>query len=410
MFRLGRLRVYLLLPLVALSLRQCHTPDSLTINLQHVLSLVDSIRVDSGQLYYVAIYADYPTYKPSAAEGEGIGCVDDAGRLLEILQVEVLEHRRKELLPIVRGLTKFLLYMSRPDGLWYNFIFPDGRINTTHQNSRAEFGWWAVRGLRGLVAAQCILSEVEPESYLLPEINRRLEASLRQLENRWHEHLQLHAHHPGWLLNNASDLSSELLLALTNLQTVGDRDLLPLINSLAAGISDRQWTRTGHPLRGMYFCWEQSWHAWGSNQAYALMQVYRLTGDTKLLESVRLWADNFVPFLLRHKLPGAIHLHKDGTYTLVPYPQIAYGVHAIYSGIISLAEETGSATYQHYADRVLDWLRGKNCARVPMYDSQTGRVFDGIDGAGKTNLNSGAESTIEGLGAIQKYLAFKGVD
>jgi len=45
-----------------------------------------------------------------------------------------------------------------------------------------------------------------------------------------------------------------------------------------------------------------------------------------------------------------------------------------------------------------------NPAGVSMYDEKTGRTFDGIDGPSpvKVNRNSGAESTIEALLAIQK--------
>jgi hypothetical protein len=36
-----------------------------------------------------------------------------------------------------------------------------------------------------------------------------------------------------------------------------------------------------------------------------------------------------------------------------------------------------------------------------MYDIENGRCYDGIDGESSINMNSGAESTIECLSAIQ---------
>jgi len=40
-------------------------------------------------------------------------------------------------------------------------------------------------------------------------------------------------------------------------------------------------------------------------------------------------------------------------------------------------------------------------ANIIMYNTTTGRVFDGIDSESKFNNNSGAESTIEALLSIQ---------
>ena len=50
----------------------------------------------------------------------------------------------------------------------------------------------------------------------------------------------------------------------------------------------------------------------------------------------------------------------------------------------------------------LPWFTGNNDANFVMYDSNTGRGYDGLNGVtGKVNRNSGAESTIEALLAIQ---------
>lgn len=388
----------------------CSSADRLPVNLQHALALVDSVQIDQQVLYYITIYANHPDYKPLDAAGEGIACVDDVGRFLEVLQVEVLQHGKRELLPMVRGMTNFLLYMSRPDGLWYNFLLPTGQINTTHPNSRAEFGWWAVRGLRGLAAAYAILKVVEPQSALLGPIKERIAAGLHQVESTLRLYPQLRASAlglvPAWLVRDAPDMNSELLLALTNIQKTGDFQLLPVIERLAEGICGYQFRQAEHPLDGMYLCWENLWHAWGSNQAYALLQAYQLTGDTTILKSVCRWADHFVPFWLANNQPNTIRLNPDGSYTVETFPQIAYGVHAVYSGIKSLADVTGSPRYRAYAEQVFGWFTGRNIAKMPLYDPQTGRVYDGLDAADKVNRNSGAESTIEGLGAIQKSLVY----
>ena len=84
------------------------------------------------------------------AASEGVTCVDDVGRLLEVLEAEILYFDREDLLPVARGLSRFLLHLQRADGPWNNFMGADGAINTSHSNNRAGLGWWAARGRRGL--------------------------------------------------------------------------------------------------------------------------------------------------------------------------------------------------------------------------------------------------------------------
>ena len=104
-------------------------------------------------------------------------------------------------------------------------------------------------------------------------------------------------------------------------------------------------------------------------------------------------------FLLAGGIPSAVA--PDGTATW--YPQIAYGIGPIVEGYLALAEATGERRYAVFAGLAASWLLGANPAGVSMYDEKTGRTFDGIDGpsAVKVNRNSGAESTIEALLALQ---------
>src|SRR5439155_24394568 len=64
------------------------------------------------------------------------------------------------------------------------------------------------------------------------------------------------------------------------------------------------------------------------------------------------------------------------------------------------------------------WFYGNNSAGFPMYDPATGRGYDGLLGPSefRVNRNSGAESTIEALMALQainanplaeRYLSYK---
>lgn len=381
------------------------------VNLDHALSLIDSVSVNDDRIYYMAIYADYPDYKPIAAKGEGIACVDDAGRFMEVLETEILVCGNRALLPTAKGLTKFLLYMSRADGLWYNFLDENGRINTTHVNSQADFGWWAIRGIRGLAAAYTILKEFPEEAELLKQVDQRLRISLKRMEPDLAKYPQKVASEfgavPAWSIKSAPDMNSELLLALCKLHCTGDFDFTKEIQQIAEGLTGFQFRRDGHPLNGMYFCWENTWHDWGSNQPTALLEAFQITGDSTFYKSAKIWADNFVPFLIEHNLPREITINADGSYRLVALPQIAYGINALYSGIGTIADLSGESRYQQNAEQIFAWFDGDNPARSQMYFPETGITYDGIDENEKVNRNSGAESTVEGLLAIQARHRFE---
>jgi hypothetical protein len=88
------------------------------INLSHALSLIDSMVVEDEMIAYIWIYCDAPDYEPIEAPQEGIACVDDVGRFLEIIEHEILVYQKSDLLPLARQLTEFLLYMGLENGLW----------------------------------------------------------------------------------------------------------------------------------------------------------------------------------------------------------------------------------------------------------------------------------------------------
>ncbi len=380
------------------------------INLDHALSLVDSVEVNGEQLYFIHIYADAPDYEPVEATDEGVACVDDAGRFMEVLETEICGYGKMELMPIAMGMTRFLLYMSHDDGLWHNFIFTDGKINRSYRTSTAEFQWWAVRGLRGLAASLNILDKFPSDSLLKQAVIRRLHSMDGHLDEILQNYSQFTetalGPRPAWLILNAPDISSELLLVLAKLHGCADFSYQDEIAKIADGLVVCQYHTIGSDLDGMYFCWLNSWHNWGNNQSTALLKAYQITKSKKYIDSVSRWADNFVPFLIRNYYPWDITVLPDGTYSMNEFPQIAYGIHSIYSGLKLLAEITENQAYLHYSETVFAWFNGKNHAGTPMYDPESGRCFDGINSEDEVNFNSGAESTIECLLAIQKRGAF----
>lgn len=394
---------------LVLVLAGCGRPSSKThlspptVNLSHILSLVDSLKSGQESIAYVNIYAEYPDYDPVVAPGEGITAVDDVGRLLEVLEVEILEGDRDDLLPVARGLTSFLLMMQTSDGLWHNFLFADGSINTTHKNSVASFGWWAARGLRGLAAAYHIFKESDQTlaDRLLARFqlgDHHLEASLSKYPMKVETAQGPRA---GWLPFDAPDMSAEFLLALAKMTRVSSLDYRPEVQKLSEGIMTYQLRSEDSELDGMFYSWRNVWHNWGNLQALALLEGFTLGQDSTLLAAVERWADGFLSWQADRGYYWEITVAAPTDFSLAQFPQIAYGIGSSFKGIHRLAAITGQERHHHLARRLLGWFQGDNQAHLAMYDPQTGRCYDGINSSEELNLNSGAESTIEALLALQ---------
>ena len=84
------------------------------------------------------------------------------------------------------------------------------------------------------------------------------------------------------------------------------------------------------------------------------------------------------------------------------FPQIAYGFRPMIFAAAEAYEITEQEKYADIAGHLAAWFLGANTANEIMYDKNTGRCFDGIISKDKVNKNSGAESTIECLLALQK--------
>ncbi len=376
------------------------------VNIDHGLHLVDSTYVDSVMLKWIAIYADAPSYDHTVAGGEGVTCVDDVGRFLEVLDFEINYHQRQDLLPLAEGMIEYLLYLSREDGLWYNFMFEDGSINREYRTSIASFQWWAVRGLRGLGAGYRILANTTGHEPLTQRVIERFLSSQPHLDSLFSSYPQMTiaddgSERPGWNLSNAPDQSSELLIALAGVSGLGPFDYSNEIKYLSEALMGWQYLGDNDEYKGMYYCWQNTWHGWGNNQALALLQAYVILGEESYLNSVKIWANHFVPTLIEKEFPAEIRLDSSGTWQIKNYSQIAYGIGSTYRGIKMLSAVTASPEYAKTAEQVFDWFKGHNVAHTQMYDPESGRCFDGINDAESVNLNSGAESTIECLLAIQ---------
>ncbi|HSZ85202.1 MAG TPA: hypothetical protein VK787_04180, partial [Puia sp.] len=208
---------------------------------------------------------------------------------------------------------------------------------------------------------------------------------------------------PQWLpAGSGTDQSSTLILALINYcTTTTDAAISTYIKKLADGIVLMQKGDTTHFPYNAFLSWENTWHAYGNLQAYALMQAGSFLNTPQYVTDAMAEVDDFYPWLLQNGFQvsfsidssaGAIQILSDTNYA-----QIAYGIEPMVFAAAQAYKTTGQQKYADVAGHLAAWFLGANAASVNMYSTTTGICYDGISSPSAVNLNSGAESTIEAL-------------
>ncbi len=381
------------------------------VNFKHLEHLTERIDIDGKKVSIVHIYANFPAYAwVDAKESgpEGIACVDDAARaaVTYLRHYELTKH--PESLVRARGLCDFVLAMQTPDGRFWNFIFADHSINREGKTSFASFGWWAARGVWALGLGCRIFRDAD--SAYASTLRRAVERSLPHvrtlLENFGKTEAESDLVTPTWLLyGSGADATSELMLGLIDFyRAAPSTELREMLSRLGAGLMDMQEGDLAVFPYGLHRSWETLWHLWGNGQTEALAAAGRLLGDTAMINSARREANGFYTRLLTGGVIREMDLANPGTQK--EFDQIAYGIRPMAVGLLRLYDATGEKDYLRMAGLAGSWFFGNNAAGVTMYDSSTGRCFDGIRSASVINKNSGAESTIEALMTLVELEAY----
>lgn len=368
------------------------------VNFDHLDHLGEPAGPDA-EARIIHIYSEAPDYGWVGDDDEGIAAVDDAARAavvyLRAFELNGDEDARLK----AEALIRFILYMQRSDGLFYNFVWnSELDINTQHANSTAdEFEWWACRAVWALGVAANVLKAANPE------LSRTAAGAIELARPHLSELLENYPvtvmvggrHLPTWLVHqNAADATSELLLGLVALRKAyPDPGLDRIIDRFAEGMAMMQWGDMDTFPYAAHGSWREGWHAWGNSQTQALAQVP--STETAIRE-----ARSFYSRLL---VEGWLHSFEFGKPTAFRrFEQIAYGVRCVAVGLIRLYEATGDRDYLIMAGLAASWFTGNNVGGFQMYDPETGRGYDGIGGPDFVNRNAGAESTIESLFTIQE--------
>lgn len=375
----------------------------------HFDHLVTETSVDSAPVAVVNIYSVAPDYAYAAEPREGFACVDDAARAIVLLSRSIEEKADDKKLHQLKLLVAFVLRMQSKNGYFNNFIWPDGSINTSDKTSLAELNWWSLRALWGLESGLKILPKDSDLSRQTLAATERLVANLKRdlplkpRVTRHEEGLDI----PNWLpMGSGADQAAIAVIGLLSYyDRTHDASVLNIITTMADGIEQMQVGDANRFPYGAHLSWRNEWHAWGSDQAYALLLAGQKLGRTDYVRSGLLEVDYFYPYLIRRGYLSSFRIRKVGDRYLAirqeRFPQIAYGIRPMVSAAIEAYHITGKRRYLATALHIASWLTGTNDAHQAIYEAASGRIFDGIGPGARVNRNSGAESTIEGLLALQ---------
>ena len=391
------------------------------VNFSHLEHLTETITFLGDSVDILHVYANYPDYRwIDAAESglEGIGCVDDAGRAAALYLRHYELTGREENCTRALSLLRFIVKMETPDGKFYNFVLKDHSINTNGKTSFKSFGWWAARALWSMGTGYRIFRT--RDTAFAAVLREGIELALPNVDSMLRSYGTYETLHnlrvPAWLLyESGADATSELLLGLIEYyESSRDARVKILIEKLSAGLASMQEGNMRTFPYSLHRSWQTYWHMWGNGQTQALASAGRILHNGKMIQSARREADCFYSRLLIEGFMKEMDIADSSK--KIEYEQIAYGVRPMAVGLIRLYEATGDLRYLKMAGLAASWLFGNNVLHQPMYDSSTGRCYDGIRDSATINRNSGAESTIEALQTLMEieryplakhYLSFR---
>ncbi|HYK44791.1 MAG TPA: hypothetical protein VEV83_06475 [Parafilimonas sp.] len=387
-------------------------PDTILINLSHLNYLYTPLTFPNGvNAAGIYIYSEAPDYHLVEASGEGFSCVDDVSRatLVYIRSKNFSSDTSSQGKAI--NLVKFMLQMQSANGYFYNFLFTNGLINKAGATSVDNPNWWSWRALQALTEAYPRIKNIDPS------LAAEMDASITKLvANIKRDFVPLPQTTkvvngitvPEWLpAGSGTDQASLMIIGLISYYALhNDAVVKDYVKKLADGVALMQAGDGSNYPYGPFLSWEDTWHAYGNLQAYALMNASAFLNDETYKTKAFVEVDNFYPWLLQNGFQSSFSLSKSGsTYQTLSendYDQIAYGIEPMFFAAAEAYKETLDDKYADIAGHIAAWLLGANDPAMNMYDTATGRCFDAIFSATGVNRNSGAESTIEALLTLQK--------
>lgn len=385
--------------------------DSSYVNLAHLEHLYRPITFPGGGTGgAIYIYANAPNYDVVEAGGEGYTCVDDVSRAALVYARSTKLASDTAIQSRLYSLISFMLEMQSPNGYFYNFVYSDGLINKFGATSVNNANWWSWRALQALTEA---LPAVQARNTALAA---RMQTSIANLVAKIKTdlvniptttHITEGVTVPEWLpAGSGTDQAALLVMGLISYSASNnDPAITAYIRKLSDGIALMQ---AGDATRFPFGCllsWENTWHAYGCDQALALLKAGAFLNDQAFTDKGLNEVKSFYPWLIQNGYLSSFTIRTTGGSSTAlsqnSYEQIAYGFRPMVFAAVEAYKITGQASYADIAGHLAAWFLGANETNSNMYDKTTGRCFDAISAAGSINRNSGAESTIEALLTFQ---------
>lgn len=389
--------------------------NSFIVNTAHLDTLYGEISVEGVDVGYVHIYSEFPDYHMVGDGDEGFACVDDASRAAIFYFRQFKTSADPEHLRKAEMLLKFLLAMQDPNGYYYNFIWPDGSIHKDGVTTKAHANWWSWRVLWAFGEA---MEVPELDTLLVQKIGKQRELLVRSILREpsfMSEHVDTIEGLiiPTWLPRvSGADQASTILIGLSMMMEktskTGDMQmdsLIAVMRHFADGIVMMQVHAPDSLQDGAFLSWANLWHAYGNTQAYALLKVSQVLGDSNYAAHALYEINHFYPAVLEAGGLESFWVHREDDdivrYKTQVFSQIAYGKRPMIFACVEAFKITGDDKYLLLATDIAKWFAGENKPKTIMYDPGSGRGYDGIIDAEQINKNAGAESTIEALLSIQ---------
>ncbi|MGI8952627.1 MAG: hypothetical protein ACR2FN_13715 [Chitinophagaceae bacterium] len=392
--------------------QQTNFANKTLVNLNHLNHLYTPIIFEEGtKAGGIYIYSEAPDYRLTDAANEGFTCVDDVARAALIYLRSSTFFADTAIQSKAINLLKFIVKMQSSNGYFYNFLFKKGSINKTGATSINCADWWSWRALQTLTEAEPCVKNIDLELY--NKIDVAINKLIAQIKIDFVNLPQTTKIVngiivPTWLpAGSGTDQSAVLIISLISYCTThNDNAIKNYIRKLAEGILLMQVGDATHFPYNSFLSWENTWHAYGNIQAYALMRAGIFLNDSQYMKKAMEEVDNFYPWLLKNGFISSFTIDKKkNVFKIIrqkKYDQIAYDIEPMFFAAAEAYKLTKKKKYADIAGSLAAWLFGENDANVKMYNINTGICFDGIKSPKVINKNSGAESTIEALLILQQ--------
>jgi hypothetical protein len=325
--------------------------------LRQIARLGHAVPSISPRAWAVAVYASATDDTVVAREAgfEGVACIDDAARALELYGALWSQTKLPWAKAWCDGLLDFVLAMQDDDGRWVNFIRTwEGTPNRVGRTSVPGGEFWQARAMLALALVLPVLDDARIRGALESGLPHLIESSA------------------------PSDVRSLHILTALAMSRAGDfGDLRPVISTWCDELVD--CSLDGLLMNSPMERGEP--HLWAHFQESALADASVYLERADLLDVAQRSADQLYTELIR-----------SGFDRVLTSP---FDVATAYDAMSRLSRATLDKKYTSLGQQACDWFNGRNPAGQAVYDREKGRVADGID-SGRLNDNSGAESNIVG--------------